>query len=66
MSARTSTGQITVANIRLVAVADDKIVVQRPAAHMTRCEALNLAAWLVSLADDDDEFQELLKKVQNT
>lgn len=35
-------------------------------ARMTRDQALNLAAWLVTLADDDDEFPEILAAVRST
>ena len=34
--------------------------------QFTRESALNLAAWIVALADRDDEFEKLLKAVRNT
>lgn len=34
--------------------------------RLTRQSALNLAAWLVALADWDHEFDELLAKVRRT
>lgn len=33
---------------------------------LSRSEALNLAAWLVALADFDDEFPAVLEAVRNT
>lgn len=31
-----------------------------------KADALNLAAWLVAIADDNDEFPELLEAIKNT
>ena len=33
---------------------------------MTRQDALLLAAWIVAIADRNDEFSALLKEIQNT
>lgn len=35
-----------------------------PHGSMTRGEALTLAAWLVTMADDDDSFPAILARVQ--
>lgn len=37
-----------------------------PQGVITRQEALNLAAWLVAIADIDDEFDDLLQAIRNT
>lgn len=51
----------------LVSVRGEDIVVllhiPRP---MGKAQALNLAAWLVALADDHNQFPALLNAVQNT
>jgi hypothetical protein len=41
-------------------------VILRFRAELSKPEALNLAAWIVALADDDDEFKDLLQAVKNT
>lgn len=56
------------ANKFLVAVrGDDQVLVLNPpVGPITKADALNLAAWLVALADDDPEratFNELLNEV---
>jgi len=51
-------------NYRMVAVRGDRIAVLLAYQELSKAEALNLAAWLVALADDDDEFPELLDAVQ--
>ena len=33
--------------------------------RLSKTEAMNLAAWLVALADDNDEFPALLEAVKN-
>lgn len=44
-----------------------KIIFVKPVPReITKDDALNLAAWLVALADDDGKFQPLLEAVQNT
>lgn len=53
-------------NIFFVGAAGDDIVIMRPVpGRLTREQALNLAAWIVAISDED-EFAEVLKKVQNT
>ena len=44
----------------------DKIVVMKPPHEMTRSEALEFAAWIVAIADLNDEFPAILEAVQNT
>jgi predicted phage-related endonuclease len=61
--------EINTMNKFFVAVrGDDTLVIAklRPDYLLTRANALNLAAWLVALADHDDEFPALLRAVQNT
>lgn len=43
-----------------------QVTVTFPRAVMTREEALAHAAWLVSVADDDDEFAAYLAAVRST
>lgn len=43
-----------------------EIVVAMPRARMTRDEALRHAAWLVAVADVDDEFPAVLAAVRST
>lgn len=43
-----------------------QIIIYAPKGVMTKAEALNLAAWLVALADDHDEFRLVLEAVRNT
>lgn len=43
-----------------------EIVIVMPRARMTRQQALAHAAWLVAVADDDDEFAEYLAAVRST
>jgi hypothetical protein len=43
-----------------------RISVMMPRALMTRQEALTHAAWLVALADDDDEFGTYLSAIRGT
>lgn len=52
-------------NAQVVGVYAGHVVIQLPKQIMTRPEALNLAAWLVAIADQDDEFPELLTAVQS-
>lgn len=42
------------------------VTVLRFSTQITRKEALNLAAWLVAIADRDDEFSDLLEAVRST
>jgi hypothetical protein len=46
--------------------ADGILITCPPRGSISRQEALVLAAWLVSLADRDGEFQKVLAAVQNT
>jgi hypothetical protein len=52
----------------MVAAHGENIVVMRPpVAPITRDQALNLAAWLVALADPlGEQFAKVLKAVQST
>lgn len=45
---------------------DGLITVAMPRPMMTRQEALTHAAWLVAVADDDDEFDAVLAAVRST
>jgi hypothetical protein len=49
-----------------VSVAGNLIVTLRGGLVFTREEALNLAAWIVALADREDKFPTLLAAVRNT
>lgn len=50
-----------------VGVRGDEIIIGRsPMPPLTRAEALNIAAWIVALADVDDQFDELRREVENT
>jgi hypothetical protein len=44
----------------------DRIVVLRLRAEMSRSEAVNLAAWLVALTDEDDEFKRILQAARDS
>ena len=56
-----------IANKYIVAANQRGIVIMVPPRNpMTNTEALTLAAWLVALADTEDEFQSILEAVQNT
>lgn len=45
----------------------DKISILKPLVlSMTREDALNLAAWLVALADEEGRFPAILEEVQNS
>ena len=53
-------------NMFFVGAQGDAIVVMRPVPpKMTREQALNLAAWIVAITDED-EFAKVLKAVCNT
>lgn len=63
--------EITVENIFLVGAGADQIVIVRSSAlsgRITKENALNLAAWLVALADDvvEPRFGKLLREVLST
>lgn len=53
---------IPTANLYRASMAGDSVVLLRPPLgwRIHKTDALNLAAWLVALADDNDEFEELL------
>lgn len=48
-----------------VGVHGDHIIVVLAPHKISKADALNLAAWLVTLADDNDEFGLVIEKVQN-
>lgn len=49
------------------AIGDDLTVMLAPRLqHISKDQALRLAAWLVAMADDDNKFPEILKAIQNT
>lgn len=52
-------------NNGLVGLQGDMIVFLKPVGKLTKAEALNLAAWMVVLADDEDNFPALLDAVKN-
>lgn len=58
--------EIDTGNDQFAGVRGDKIVLVAPKIYMTKQEALRHAAWLVALADDDDEFPAILGAVRNT
>ena len=55
-----------VRNDQFVSVRGDHIVVLRRKSMMSKREALVLAAWLVALADDNDQFPAILEAVKAT
>jgi hypothetical protein len=57
---------IDTTNDSLVGILGDGIVIAKMRPRLTKAEALRLAAWIVAIADDDDEFPKLLQAVQNT
>jgi len=57
---------IDTANAQLVGVQGNLIRVMMPKTVMTKEEALVHAAWLVSMACDDERFKEILQAVRNT
>jgi len=65
-------GTIDTANRFMVGVFRDDLVFLRPVPQkLSKDDALNLAAWIVALADDsggddDGDFQALLKAIRNT
>ena len=48
-----------------VGVQGEHIIISFPKAVLTKAEALNLAAYLVLLVDDNNEFEQLLKETAN-
>jgi hypothetical protein len=57
---------IEITNRQLVGRKGDRVVVMLPVQTMTVEEALVHAAWIVALADENDQFPEILERVQNT
>lgn len=57
---------IDTGNDQLVGVYRDYIVVANPRKQMTKEQALVHAAYLVAIADDNDEFDAILEVVRNT
>ncbi len=53
-------------NNQSVGVRGDEVVILLPQQVMSKSEALRHAAWLVALADDDDEFPAVLTAVRST
>lgn len=54
-----------VSNVQMVSVKFNGIVILNPYSAMTKQEALVFAAWIVTLADDNDEFEKILTAVHN-
>ena len=50
-------------NYQLVVANKGNIVISWPKQVMTKQEALVHAAWIVALADDKDEFEQILEDV---
>lgn len=57
---------IDASNKFFVGVQGDNIVILRPCQQMSKADAINLAAWLVCLADTNDSFGLVIEKVQST
>lgn len=55
-----------VTNCQFVGATTDRIIIALPRCEMTRTEALVHAAWLVVVADKDDEFPSILEAVRRT
>lgn len=54
-------------NKHMVGVQGDNIVIMMPPrGPMSKHEAMVFAAWIVTLADDDDKFAEVLMAVHNS
>lgn len=49
-----------------VGMRGERVVILRFRAELSKREAVNLAAWIVALADEDEEFKRLLQAVRNT
>jgi hypothetical protein len=58
--------EIDPTNAQLAGRQGDQVVVVLPRGRMSREEALTHAAWLVTLAEGEDEFGAYLKAVQGT
>ena len=57
---------IDTSNLEAVSMQGDTVVIMRRGIRLTQEEALNLAAWLVALADSNGRFQEVLNAVLDT
>lgn len=57
---------IDTTNRFLVGVQGEQIAILKLGRSMSKDDALNLAAYLVALADDDGTFPSILAAVQNT
>lgn len=56
--------KVTASNLFMVSMAgNDLTVLKRLPVALSKHEALNLAAYLVAMADDHEEFDELLDRV---
>jgi hypothetical protein len=44
----------------------ERMVILRFHAELSKREAVNLAAWLVAVAGEDDEFKRVLQAARNT
>lgn len=58
--------ELDIGNYQAVGGQGEAIVVLLPKSMMTKAEALVHAAWLVALADDNDEFPAVLEAVRST
>lgn len=57
--------EIDTANKFMVgATSGDRIAIIKIGLNLSRADALNLAAWLVTLADHEDRFPALLETIQ--
>lgn len=57
--------ELDASNKFMVGVQGDNVIIMRRFNILTKADALNLAAWLVTLANDNDEFGLMIEKVQN-
>lgn len=48
------------------AIADRIIIMNPPHCTIPKDDALNLAAWIVAMVDDEDRFAEVLAAVKST
>lgn len=57
---------LDITNIRMVSVSNKGIAILNPHQSMTKEEALVHAAWLVVLADEDNQFSAILDRVKES
>lgn len=57
--------ELDTSNAQMVGVQGNDIIILMPKQKMTKPEALVLAAWLMTLADDNDDFGLIIQKVQS-